>query len=364
MFPQNYQRIVEVLKGTLQMNLCRAQVLAAVVLSAISAKSVLLTSIIARLPGEAKQKSKYRRVQNFFLQTELDYDSVAVFIIKILGPLLPQKWTLSLDRTNWTARENEVNLLVLSVCLGDVAVPVLWTNLGYKGNSNTRQRKEILRRFDAVFGFGKIDCFLADREFIGEAWFLWLQRKGVPYVIRLKENFKVLTSGGRETEVKNLFRNLRLGEERCLGGKTICGADHHLSAIRLPENEFVIMVSYGNKSKSAGAWYAIRWEYYETGFEKLKSHGFNFEDSRLNGEGKHELLLAGLSIALAWCYGTGEWSSREIEPIKLKKHGRKERSIFGRGLDELMSYFMGCASNLRQVAQVAFGLLRRGLQRL
>jgi len=170
-----------------------------------------------------------------------------------------------------------------------------------------------------------------------------------------------MTTGGRQTEVCNLFRNLKIREERCLGEKEICGAAHLLSAIRLPDNEFVILVSFGIENQSAGTWYGIRWNI-ETGFEKLKSHGFNFEDSRLQGEGKYEVLLCALSFAMAWCYSTGEWSMREIEPIKCKKHGRKERSIFGRGLDELLAYFTGCASNLRQLAQVSLGILYRGLQ--
>lgn len=361
MFPKNYRKLVNVLKKSLGMNRCRAEVMAAVVMSAITAKSVLVSLIVSRLPGAAKQKSKYRRAQNFFFQTELDYNAVALFIVKLLGELLPEKWMLSLDRTNWAARKNEVNLLVLSVCMGDVAVPLFWTDLGYKGNSNTKQRREIIGRFAKVFGYGKISCLMADREFIGGKWFKWLQKKRIPYVVRLRNNSRVMTGGGRETGVCNLFRNLKIGEERCLGAKKICGATHVLSAIRLPGNEFVILVSFGIDSQNAGSLYHTRWNI-ETGFEKLKSHGFNLEDSRLNGEGKYAIMLSGLSIALAWCYSTGEWSMREIAPIKRKKHGRKERSIFGRGLDELLSYFTGCAGNLRQLAQVCFGILYRGLQ--
>lgn len=359
--PKNYRKLADVLKDTLCMNKCRAEIMAAVVLSAITAKSILVSLIVSRLPGAAKQKSKYRRVQNFFLQTEVDYNAVAVFIVKLLGELLLSKWMLSLDRTNWTARQNEINLLVLSVCMGDVAVPLFWTDLGYKGNSNTKQRREILQRFADVFGYENIHCLMADREFIGKKWFLWLQQKRIPYVVRLRNNFRVMTSGGRQTQVCNLFRNLKIREERCLGEKRVCGVLHVLSAIRLPDNEFVILVSFSIEGSSAGVLYSIRWNI-ESGFEKLKSHGFNFENSRLQGKKKYDLMLAGLSIAMAWCYSTGEWSKREVEPIKRKKHGRMERSIFGRGLDELLSYFSGCSSNLRRVAQICFGILYRGLK--
>jgi hypothetical protein len=177
MFPKNHLKLVNVLKDGLGMNRSRAQVMAAIVLSAITAKSVLVSVIVSRLPGVAKQKSKYRRVQNFFLQTEPDYNRVALFIVNLLGDLLPEKWPLSLDRTNWTVRKHEINLLVLSVCMGDVAVPLFWMDLGYKGNSGTKQRQEIISRFASVFGYDKIRCLMADREFIGRDWFLWLQKK-------------------------------------------------------------------------------------------------------------------------------------------------------------------------------------------
>ncbi len=206
---------------------------------------MLVNSIVARLTGGAKQKSKFRRVQDFYAEVQLDYNAVALFIVLVLDKLLSLKWTLSLDRTNWTARRNQVNLLTLSVCLGDVAVPLFWRDLGHQGNSNTRQRIELVKRFIKLFGSEKIDCLLGDREFVGEKWFKWLQQRKIPFVMRLKGNFKTRISGGRETAVKNCFRNLQLRECHELGWRRICNCELYLSAVRLPENEFVLLVSFG-----------------------------------------------------------------------------------------------------------------------
>ena len=329
----------------------RAQVFAAIICTAINAKSVLLSAIVARLPGAAKRKSKFRRVQDFYTEVQLDYNAVALFIVLLLDKLLPVKWTLSIDRTNWTVRQAEVNLLTLSVCLGDLAVPLFWQDLGHKGNSNTRQRIKLLERFVELFGNEKIGCLLGDREFVGQKWFTWLSQRKIPFVMRIKENFTTPISGGRETAVTNCFRNLKLRECRELGLRRICGCWLMLSAVRLPGNEFVILVSVGLDDIPATELYLRRWNI-ETGFEKLKSHGFNFEESRLRGTRKTDMLMA-------WCYAVGEWSARVIEPIKLKPHGRKERSIFGRGLDELMSLLSGSSRMLRRLSQVCFGFLRR-----
>jgi hypothetical protein len=47
---------------------------------------------------------------------------------------------------------------------------------------------------------------------------------------------------------------------------------------------------------------------------------------------------------------SGDWSVQATAPIKRKKHGRPEQSIFSRGLELLASFLHGIATNLRQVA--------------
>ena len=67
-----------------------------------------------------------------------------------------------------------VNLLLLSVCLLGCSIPIYWTELDGRGNSNTEQRKELLGRFVTELGAERIEYLLADREFIGEDWFQYL----------------------------------------------------------------------------------------------------------------------------------------------------------------------------------------------
>jgi hypothetical protein len=89
--------------------------------------------------------------------------------------------------------------------------------------------------------------------------------------------------------------------------------------------------------------------------------GFHMESSRLRGDGKMELLLAALAIAMAWSYSCGTWSAKHIAPIKLKKHGRPEHSVFARGLMLLGDLLHGFAKNLRCVSLAAFGILQAAL---
>ena len=110
----------------------------------------------------------------------------------------------------------------------------------------------------------------------------------------------VLAGSGRQAQVKNCFRNLKVHEYRELGKRKVCGREHNLSAVRLPGvsgGDFVILAGFMTPEDVTDAdLYLRRWNI-ETGFEKLKTHGVGLEDTRLAGEGKMEVLMAGPAIA-------------------------------------------------------------------
>lgn len=101
----------------------------------------------------------------------------------------------------------------------------------------------------------------------------------------------------------------------------------------------MILGSHGTSGEDAANMYLKRWNI-ETGFSQLKTRGFRLEDTRLCGDGKMDLLFALLAISLAWCYSCGTMTENVV-PIKLLKHGRKEQSVFRRGLDALCACLQG-----------------------
>jgi len=54
-----------------------------------------------------------------------------------------------------------------------------------KGNSNTKERIELIDQFLAIFGSYKIQYLTADREFIGEAWFKYLIHHRIEFRLRI-----------------------------------------------------------------------------------------------------------------------------------------------------------------------------------
>lgn len=348
-------RICLQVQGFTGWNLSRCQCLANIVCAAVTTRSVKLDDLATSIPGKAKFASKTRRMQYFFSDFDLDYSRIALLIISILGTLLDKQWLLAIDRTNWQRRGNQVNLLVLAVCLGDVAIPLFWTDLRHKGNSNSRQRIVLLGRFIKVFGKDRIRAITGDREFVGTKWFQWLKKQKIPFVLRIRDNFTVPMNCGVTTHVWNCFRNLRLYEQKILGERKVCGMKLLISGIRLPSNEYVILVSAGVIPQESFDLYRRRWQI-ETLFEKLKSHGFDLEGSRLSGKGKADKLLAILALTTAWCYAFGRWHVEEVTPLKLKVHGRREKAIFRRGLDILRQVLSGCAAELARFCRKAYAL--------
>lgn len=83
---------------------------------------------------------------------------------------------------------------------------------------------EFVNRFVRAFGAERIGALIGDREFVGGDWFRWLRAKGAPFVMRVRDNFKVpVASGARKTDARNCFRGFRVEESRRLGAGNVRG---------------------------------------------------------------------------------------------------------------------------------------------
>jgi len=361
--PTSHAKLVDLLCQDFRIHESRAECFAAAVLCAVESKSVLLADMVAHLPGEAKPGCKFRRFQNFFGKFNPDYADIARFVLGVLRPVIAEKpLVLALDRTNWEARENDVNLLVLSVCLGDAGQPLLWTDIRHAGNSDTAKRIRMMRRLLRLVDAGRIQCLLGDREFVGEDWFAWLLEQKVPFVMRLRENMKTAPEGGQLRDAAEHFAMLRPGEWLDLGVCRVCGVTMGVCGVRLHDGELLILGYSRVSGVGAKDFFMRRWNI-ETGFQKLKSHGFNLESSRLRGGGKFERLMAVLSIAFAWCYAMGAWSVEAGRPIRfIQRLMRRAESIFRRGRETLAGVFRKSICHIRPTSRKAFSLLRSACQ--
>jgi hypothetical protein len=74
-----------------------------------------------------------------------------------------------------------------------------------RGNSNTAERIALVQRFISIFGKEKIDCLLGDREFIGNAWFMYVKAEGIRFRLRIKKNTLVANAKGGTASFNGWF---------------------------------------------------------------------------------------------------------------------------------------------------------------
>jgi hypothetical protein len=98
-------------------------------------------------------------------------------------------WYLTLDRTHGKFGQTEINFLILGIVHRGMALPLMWSVLDKAG---TAERIALLQRFLTSFGQARIKALLADREFVGEDWFTWLQAQRLPFHLRLRRNTLIL----------------------------------------------------------------------------------------------------------------------------------------------------------------------------
>lgn len=222
---------------------------------------------------------------------------------------------------------------MLAVAYQGVAFPLLWTLLPKRGNSNTKERIDLVAQLLTVFGRNQVAYLTADREFVGREWIEYLLKQPLPFRLRIRQSDRLSNGRSKAIKAKVLFADLPIGQMRVLPKRRrLWGYWVYVAALRLADGQLLV-VATSDSPETAIADYAKRWEI-ETLFGCLKRRGFFLESTHLSDTERLSKLLAVLTLALCWAYRTGDWLA-QLQPLKIKKHGRKARSVFRYGFDYL-----------------------------
>jgi hypothetical protein len=83
----------------------------------------------------------------------------------------------------------------------------------------------------------------------------------------------------------------------------------------------------------------------ETAFRALKSSGFNMENAHLSDIERVDKLFAMVITAFTWAYIVGIYGHENLKQLKIKKHGRREKSLFKYGLGIIANILLNPQKN-------------------
>ena len=315
----------------------RRQTLVWLVTLIIQTGTVSLWRLAGHVDTRAQTLSVHRCFERFFQYVRLDEGCVAQLIAHIMG-LAGKPWHLALDRTNWKFGRCHINILMLGVVHENVCIPLFWVLLDKAGNSNARERTDLMGRLNETFPDQPIASLSGDREFIGERWMKWLENQGIPFVLRLKVNMFIWKEGYVPVKLSVHARRLEKRQKCILKGTWYLGRDPEkkttpikVAMMRLKTGEMLIVATSRIRIKTALPIYRSRWGI-ETLFSCLKTRGFGLEDTHMTDAHKLATLIGILAIAFCLAYKAGLWVAR-VKPPRHKSHGRLQRSLFALGLN-------------------------------
>lgn len=338
----------QILQPLLGWHGARITFLALFLIALFRVKTVDLAELATAFPNQAKAESNYKRIQRFLRSFEVDYDQIARLVVGLMD--IPKPWVLSVDRTTWEFGGVTINILMLGVVHQGVAFPLFWHLLDKRGNSNTSERLDVLVEFLCEFTADDIAYLTADREFIGAEWFaLLLAEPLTRFRIRIRET-ELLWDGQQSLKTAVVFQDLQPQQSKLLSHKRrLWGHWLYLVGLRLKDGSLLV-VATDHAPNTALSDYGHRWAI-ETLFGCLKTRGFCLEATHLKDRDRLKKLIALLTLAFCWAHRVGEWCV-EQQPIKIKKHGRKAKSIFRTGFDLLRQILLNLHNQHQQYLQV------------
>jgi hypothetical protein len=308
-------------------HLARQRFLVDLVRSMIVCRSVVFSELADKMERNAKLSSLERKIQDFFLKVGFDYQQ----LLKLLLAFIPanRKLILSIDRTEWDRGKHQYNILCAVASIGKMGVPLYFELLdNNSGNSNHEDRIELFKALLQKLGKDRIELLVMDREFIGQKWLSWLKKAKIPFCVRVPKSHKITFADGSRYTAEELLEQTGgtfLGSDLVVDGIVV-----NVSISRTRDGELLYFMGT-IPAKTLKAQYKKRWPI-EVFFQATKGRGFNMEQTGLQSDKKLRKLFAVVALAYAICWASGIEHGK-VNPVKVKKHGYPQYSVFRRGLN-------------------------------
>lgn len=291
--------------------------------------------------------SHYKRLIRFFnLSEPAQHKLIACILGMIFRILSGHIKYLVLDATVWESGTKCYHLLTLCIVYQGVAIPIYWTQLDKNGGHSSEQDRQDLfieacKRYELS---GKI--LLADREFIGEKWLLFLVSRNIDFIIRMSKTCYKIPISQSQGYVHSKLEKLATNAAKSRRGvfKKFQIKEHTYSVVIVkndkedPKEPLIYFISTLDDKRQILDGYRIRWRI-ENCFKHLKTNGFNLEDLNLRTDAKLLMMFAIVIMAYVLSIYLGLENKNEY----MKKYKDKSKNLS-------VSYFRQGLSILKSIA--------------
>lgn len=222
-----------------------------------------------------------------------------------------QTIVLSLDQSKIS---DGFECLMLSMRVGDRAIPVSWRVVATEGNIGFDVQEGLLDAVKVMIPEGLSVLLAADRFYGTSALVNWCQKHGWQYRIRLKGNMIFHHEGGEITSSQAINLNIAALENAIFNNTNIQTNIGILHESGHKEPWFIAMDCKPSKYKVLD--YGMRWGI-ECMFSDFKSRGFGITKTHLKHADRIERLILILTLALYWAVSTG---MKPKPPVGTKKN--------------------------------------------
>lgn len=270
--------------------------------------------VAARLPIKTQNiTSRYAWIERFLSADTIDdRDAMEPFADEVLAAVMARGETIvvSLDQTSVNDTHG---VAMMSVRVGERALPLCWTVKGCKGNLPIKEYTPLLAWLKTMIPYQAKVLVLADRFFGAPELIRCCQQYGFAYRIRLKGNLTLTHEEGGEMRVDEMPRLCPQG----VCGVKLAGSEVETNVGFIhdaghPEPWFIAMNAAPSRTTVLD--YGLRWGI-ETLFADYKSRGFGLESTHLQRPDRLSRLILVLSIGLYWATANG----RQLQKKRRKK---------------------------------------------
>ena len=284
-------------------------------------RTVKLEELGRRFAYPIQLRSRIRKIQRLL---SLPQFNVQTMWLPILSNWIEQRWSqgkviyVVIDRSQW----REINLLMVSLVYRRRSIPIYFTILEKRGNSNLRQQKQVLLPALEVLKNYKV-VVLGDREFCSVDLAKWLSQEQQVYLsLRLRKSeygelephmWFQLKDLGLEPGMSLYYQDIKVTKTKGFGGVNLAAKRKRNYQDYSTTDPWYLLTNLPSLSVATNA-YAKRMGIEEM-FRDFKTGGYNLEATRVNNK-----RLISLILLICFAYTLATFAGESIKRKGVAKY--------------------------------------------